>query len=182
MRMFRGLSLAATLCVLVSGAAFAAAPPQLRNKNMTVNVTLQIMQRAPDGRTGSSQIQAQYVIYVSSVGRAFVRGSRSINNPNFNVTRTSDVSPGQNPSGQSEMREMRFEGGKLVGSFAFISGAARAVITFDSGYSSCNASVVFGRAGGAPIKWTGLDGRQYEVQSVTVANQTCTMRDGNPFS
>lgn len=182
MRRFRGVSLAALVLIGISSAALAAAPPQLRNKNVTVTVGLQIVQRAPDGRMATPQLQAQYIIYVSNVGRAFVRASRSINNPYFSAARSQEVAPGQNPSRDSETREMRFEGGKLVGSFAFISGAARAVIGFDSAYSSCNASVVFGRAGGAPIKWRGMDGVQYEVQSVGVTSQTCAVRDGNPFT
>lgn len=75
---------------------------------------------------------------------------------------------------------MRFDGGKLVGSFAFASGAAGGC-QFDSACSSCNASVIFGKAGGVPIKWRGLDGVLYQVQSVSVTGQTCTIRDGNPF-
>ena len=176
------LHLIALFCAVVSSTAFAAAPPQLRNKNVTVNVGLQIFQRAADGRTFAPQVQVQYVIYVSNAGRAFVRGTRSINLPNFNAARSQEVAPGQNASGDSETREMRFEGGKLVGTWAFISGAARAVVSFDSAYANCNASVVFGKQGGAPIKWRGFDGQQLEVQSVNVASQTCTIRAGNPFT
>jgi hypothetical protein len=170
----------ALFCAVVSSTAFAAAPPQLRNKHITVSTTLQINQRAPDGRAASPQIQTQHVVYVSAAGRAFVRATRSVNS--LSGGRTTEVGPGQSASGNAETREMRFEGGKLVGSFASVSGAARAVVSFDSAYSSCNASVIFGKQGGAPIKWHGLDGVLYEVQSVGVAGQTCTIRDGNPFT
>jgi hypothetical protein len=182
MRRVRRAYLAALVCIGSSTAAFAAAPPQLRNKNVTVNVGLQILQRMADGRTVAPQVQVQYVIYVSKAGRAFVRGTRSINLPSFSAARKQEVAPGQNPSGDAETREMRFESGKLVGSWAFISGAARAVVSFDSTYANCNANVVFGKAGGAPIKWRGFDGQQLEVQSVNVTSQTCTVRDGNPFT
>lgn len=174
--------LLAPLFVLVSGAAFAAAPPQLRNKNITVDTALQVMGRTADGRTVSPQIQTQHVIYVSSAGRAFVRATRRVNERAFAAGRTTEVEPGKSASGDAETRELRFENGKLVGSFAFVSGAARAVVSFDAAYSTCNASVTFGRAGGAPIKWTGLDGVVYEVQQVGVARQTCTLREGNPFA
>jgi hypothetical protein len=182
MRSFRGVCLTILLCIATSDAALSAAPPQLRNKNITVNVGLQVVQRTADGRTVAPQTQVQYVIYVSNAGRAFVRGTRSINLPSFSAARTQEVAPGQNPSRDSETREMRFEGGKLIGSFAFISGARRAVVSFDPAYANCNASVVFGKAGGTPIKWRGLDGQQLEVQSVNVTSQSCTIRDGNPFT
>lgn len=158
------------------------APPQLRNKSIVTRFVLQIQQRAPDGRFATPAINVGYTIYVSSAGRSFIRQSRSINNPYFSASRTTEAGPGQSQSGNSEQREMQFSGGKLVGNAAFISGAARMQIGFDPSYARCDVNIQFGKAGGAPIKWKGLDGVMYTVESVTPTGMTCTIQDGNAFS
>lgn len=178
----RSVCLSATLCLALAGTAEASAPPQLRNKNITVASTLKFVQRAPDGRIATPELESTYVIYVSGAGRSFIRGTRRIDNRYFSGSKSADLAPGQKDRDSGETREMQFEGGKLVGTAAFTSGAARMVVSFDPGYSRCTASIVFGKAGGAPIRLRGLDGVLYEVQSVAVTSQTCTIRDGNPFA
>jgi len=167
---------------MAGSAAAAPAPPQLRNKNITVSATYKFVHTGPDGRVRSPEVASRYVIYVSNTGRSFVRSTRSINNPNFNASQSVDIGPGQKHSDGGETREMQFEGGELVGTAGLISGAGRMVVSFDAGYAGCNARVIFGRAGGAPIKMRGLDGVIYEIQSVKVTSQTCAIRDGNPFA
>jgi hypothetical protein len=178
----RSVGLAAALSVALASAAVASAPPQLRNKNITVSSTLKFVQRAPDGRIATPEVESQYIIYVSGAGRSFVRGTRRIDNRYFSGSKSADVGPGEKDRDGGETREMQFENGKLVGTAAFTSGAARMVVSFDPGFSRCSASIVFGKAGGAPIRMRGLDGVLYEIQSVGVTSQTCTIRDGNPFA
>lgn len=165
-----------------SPAAAGPAPPQLRNKTVTVTSTLQFSQRAPDGRFASPTLQSRYTIYISSAGRAFVRGTRSINNPHFSASKSADIAPGQRHSDGTETREMQFEGGKLVGTAGFVSGAARMVVGFDPAYATCTARIVFGKAGGAPIRIKGLDGVLYEIMSVNVSRSDCAIAAGNAFA
>ena len=168
---------------LVGGSAAAApAPQQLRNKNITVSATFKFVHAGPDGRTRTPEVESQYLIYVGNSGRSFFRSTRRINNPNFSASQSVDVGPGQKHSDGGETREMQFEDGKLVGTTGLISGAGRMVVSFDAGYASCTSNIIFGKAGGAPIKMRGLDGVIYEVQSVRVTSQTCSVRDGNPFA
>lgn len=183
MRTLWSMGLAAV--VSMSGIACAAAgpaPPQLRNKSIITRFVLQVHQRAPDGRFANPAINVGYTVYVSSAGRSFIRQSRSINNPYFTASRTSEAGPGQSQSGNSETREMQFSGGRLIGNAAFISGAARMQIGFDPAYTRCDVSVQFGKAGGAPIRWKGLDGVLYTVESVTTTGNTCAIQDGNAFA
>lgn len=171
-----------TLIVSQAQAAAAPAPQQLRNKSIVTRFVLQIHQRAPDGRFANPAINVGYTVYVSSAGRSFIRQSRSINNPYFSAARTTEAGPGQSQSGNAETREMQFSGGKLIGNAAFISGAARMQIGFDPNYTRCDVNIQFGKAGGAAIKWKGLDGVLYTVESVTPTGLTCTIQDGNAFA
>lgn len=174
------MTIALISCIVQADAA--AAPPQLRNKSIVTRFTLQIHQRAPDGRFASPAINVGYTIYVSSAGRSFIRASRSINNPYISASRTTEAGPGQSQSGNSETREMQFSGGKLIGSVAFIRGAARMQVGFDPNYTRCDVSVQFGKIGGAPIQWKGLDGVMYTVESVTPTGMNCAIQDGNAFA
>lgn len=178
-------SIVGAAVALIAGMAQAAAgpaPPQLRNKTITVSAVLQFSQRAPDGRLASPTLQSRYIVYVSSAGRAFVRGTRSINNPYFSASKSADIAPGQRHSDGIETREMQFEGGKLVGTAGFVSGAARMVVGFDPAFATCTARIVFGKAGAAPIKIKGLDGVVYEIMSVNVSRSDCAIAAGNAFA
>lgn len=176
-----GLTAVALMAGIVQTEA-GPAPAQLRNKSIVTKFALQIRQHAPDGRVSTPVLNAGYTIYVSSAGRSFIRQSRSISNSYFSGSRTTESGPGQSQSGNSESREMQFSGGKLIGNVAFVSGAARMQIGFDPAYARCDVNVQFGKAGGAPIKWKGLDGVMYTVESVTPAGLTCTIQDGNAFA
>lgn len=178
---YTGLAILALIAGIVHADA-APAPPQLRNKSIVTKFALSIHQRAQDGRVSTPVVNVGYTIYVSSAGRSFIRASRSISNSYFSGSRTTEAGPGQSQSGNSEQREMQFSGGKLIGNAAFISGAARMQVGFDPGFTRCDVNIQFGKAGGAPIRWKGLDGVMYKVESVTPAGMTCTIQDGNAFS
>lgn len=183
MRALHSIALIAIASIFtIAQADAAAAPPQLRNKSIVTRFALSIHQRAPDGRVSTPVVNVGYTVYVSSAGRAFIRQSRSISNPYFSGSRTTEAGPGQSQSGNSETREMQFSGGKLIGNAAFISGAGRMQIGFDPSYARCDVSIQFGKAGGAPIKWKGLDGVMYTVEAVTPGGLTCTIQDGNAFA
>ena len=78
---------------------------------------------------------------------------------------------------------MHFEGGALLVDNPLIAGARRVSITFDVGYGSCNARVIFGREGGTgPIRQRSvLSGRRFEVVSIQTSAPSCSIMSGNVF-
>ena len=78
---------------------------------------------------------------------------------------------------------MHFEDGALLVDNPLIAGARRISITFDAGYGSCNARVIFGREGGTgPIRQRSvLSGRRFEVVSIQTSAPSCSITSGNVF-
>ncbi len=169
--------------VIVGPSLFAvssagAAPQQLYNKSVTVNWVESTLQKASDGSSRNPQINSTRIIYISSAGRLFVKGTRSINNRNYqgtkNTIRGPDGSSNAGPGGFS------FAGNQLIGTAVFDGGARRIAVSFDPGFSSCTANVVYGKSGSANQKWKSLDGTQtFELISVSVGAVGCSIREGN---
>jgi hypothetical protein len=56
-------------------------------------------------------------------------------------------------------------------------------ITFDPSYSSCSASVAYGRESGRAVTFTGLNGKTYTMEGKpSVSTVSCSIRQGNPFA
>lgn len=159
-----------------------AAPPQLLNKTVTLNWTVQSVQRDPDGRERQVTSNIQYVVYISSLGRLFERSSRSVNGR----TQGGEIDPGAGQTRMGEARGMRFEGNALVANRGYAgaggAGAMRAVATFDGSYSSCSVNVMHGKENGGVIKRKGIDGVVREYLSMTVTGTSCSIRNGNAFA
>lgn len=153
-----------------------AVPDALKNRTVTIGWTANNTLRAESGNVISRSVQVRRQIYISSAGRTFVRFEAN-SGP---MSRTKEFGPGESAGGRA--RELRFSGGKLVGSTEFASGAAQLVISFDAGYSGCSVDVTFGRSGGAPIRRRGLNGVMYELLKSEISGRTCGIRDGNVFA
>ena len=108
----------------------------------------------------------------------FVKGSRSINNRNFQGGNQTE----RGPDSGSAQGGFTFEGSQLIGTAVFDGGARRVAVSFDPGFSSCTANVVYGKSGSANQKWKGFDGVTNELMSVSVGAVGCSIRDGNPFA
>ena len=162
------------LCVLLLLPANAtAAPPQLYNKTITTTATVSVSARADDGTMATYPRVVRRTLYISSKGRVFSRVERQ-SGRNQTTTERSPDETGKN---------IRFEGNRLIGVLTFPSGAAQMVINFDTGFSSCSTSVLFGREGGQGIRFKGLNGKMYTQQGpFNVSGQSCSIRDGNPFA
>lgn len=159
----------------LTAAAFAgAAPKQLYNKSIIINWVEQVSERAADGRITTPTINSSRTVYVSSAGRLFVKGNRNINNRNFQGTKDIAIGPERSGGGS-----LSFQGDMLVGTAVFDGGARRVAASFSSDFSSCTASVVYGKSGGASAKWKGFDGVMREMISVNVGTVGCSLRDGN---
>jgi hypothetical protein len=52
---------------------------------------------------------------------------------------------------------------------------------FDSGFSSCTASVIEGHSAGT-IRRKGPNGVMYEISSATTSSPSCSIQSGNAFA
>jgi hypothetical protein len=146
-----------------------AAPSQLHNKSVVIAWSESIQEKNEAGQLLNTSLTRERIAYVSSVGRVFVRASQS----SRSAEKRNEFAPGA-PAGT-----LAFQGNSLVGTAVFAGFARRITVTFDAGFSSCSASVVYGKAGG-PQKWKSLDGKQtLEVQSISVGSASCSIREGN---
>ena len=143
-----------------STAALAAdAPPQLRNKTITVTFSL-------TGQAGTLGVQR--LIYVSNKGRIFVRSSRSTGNAGD----TKDVALGT----------YRYESGRIVGFFTMAQHANQLTVRFDPAFQSCDASLVFGKATGGAYRLTAPNGvTNVQDRPPAVSGVSCSIREGNPL-
>ena len=159
--------------LFLCGGSALAVPAQLYNKTVVVSATLSVTAVADDGSALNRPRTVQRTIYISNKGRLFVRVQRQ----------TGDRSTSADRGPEDTSKAFRFDGSKLVGVLQFPSGAAQMVISFDSAYSSCSHSIVFGREGGKPVRFKGLNGKMYTQQgSFNVSGLSCSIRDGNPFA
>jgi len=167
----RPLGIAVLFSLLVSVSA-AAAPVQLYNKTVVVSWSESIQEKTEDGRLLNTSLSRERLAYVSSAGRVFLRSTQNTRS----VQKRNDIAPGSSPG------SLAFQGNSMVGTAVFAGFARRITVTFDAGFSSCNATVIYGRAGG-PRTWKSLDGKYtLEVQSISVGSTNCSIRDGNVFA
>jgi hypothetical protein len=157
--------------------ASAEAPRQLYNKTVQASWSVSVAQTGPDGQKKNVAVAVYHTIYVSSSGRLFERGSRSTTKGK----KQTDNAPGSTTNAGGEATGLHFEGSRLVGNTAFAQGARRYVVSFDPGFSSCSVAVTFGREGGG-LKRRGIDGVMYTIDSMTASGESCSIREGNPFS
>jgi hypothetical protein len=158
-----------TAVVLLPGSALTCAtaanaenaPTQLYNKTITVSYSSTL-----NGGT----MAAQRVIYVSSKGRIFVRRERSYG--------------GASDSSDIPLGNYSYSGGRIVGFQPLLegSGAQQITISFDQSFSSCSASIRYGKSSGQPYQVRVPNGKTVSSDKApTVSGLSCTIKDGNPF-
>lgn len=172
----RGCAALAALAQSVVCANAGPAPKQLYNKSVVIHWVESTLQRAPDGSSRNPQINTTRTVYVSSAGRVFVKGTRSIKNRLYQGNKNT----ARGPEGGGGSGGLAFEGNQLVGTAVFDGGARRLSVSFDPSFSSCTANVVYGKSGSGNQKWKTLDGSQtFELISVSVGAVGCSIREGN---
>jgi hypothetical protein len=171
------LALACLVEGIPGAAVAAAAPAQLLNKTIVISWGRNVTEKRGDGTIINIHRDDTRQIYVSTVGRLFIRATGQTRR----LQRTRDVEPDANTTPEGR-RDMRFEGNRLVLTRAHYSGASQLTIDFGPGFTTCTMKVISGKEGGAPIVWRGLDGTPYEVISNTVTSSSCEIRDGNLFA
>ena len=163
------------LAALCSSAV--AAPRQLYNKSIEAGWTVSSVRTGSDGRAINWPIGVTHIVYISSTGRLFERGSRGTGGKR----RESENAPGAGRNAGGEATGLHFEGARLVGTTAFAQGARRWVVSFDPSFTSCSVKVVFGRDA-VGLSRRGVDGAVRRIDSISVSGETCSIREGNAFA
>ncbi len=166
---------AVILMASFSAPAFAGVPAEAMNKTITVSFNASGMAKGADGREKGFSTQVVRIIYVSTEGRLFMR-HRATGPRN---SRGGDFDPNDSRTGKGSFN---FQGNKLVGVIPYAAGARQITVVFDSGFSSCTASVIEGRGSGGIIRRKGPDGAMREISSGTTSSPSCSIRSGNAFA
>ena len=165
-------SFALTLLLGASATAARAAPPQLLNKTVNVEMSITAPAKSPDGTESIRVRQISRTIYVSSQGRLFQKVARRARRG----ASDSEFSP---DSGGG----VHFAGNKLVGVVRVMSGANMLTISFDPSFQSCTAEMVMGFEGNKPRVWKGLKGQTFiSTAKPSVSGISCSIREGNAFA
>jgi len=167
------IGVAAVATVVGLPASLLAAPQGMLNKTVSTAFEVSIPAKNSAGQNESTRRSMQKQWYISSAGRVFSRTARQAGR----VADTREVTPGSTEGAP------RVEGNTIVGTIGMISGAMRLVVSFDSTFSSCTASVIPGREGGRAITWKGMNGEIYTATGpVSVSTPSCSVQAGNAFA
>jgi hypothetical protein len=162
----------ASLFALLSASPALAgnAPKQFYNKTITIVWVESIRERTPDGRTLTPQTTQQRIIYISSLGRVFVRSKAQ----NRGAANQRDHAPENAKSGSISFHGSTMSGISMAGSLA-----RQLQASFDPSFSSCSANVTVGKSS-ETAHWTSVDGKtELMVDEVKVGAVTCAIADGN---
>ena len=162
----------------ICGAKDAAAIPRhLYGKSVVVTWSEDRIQR--DGGVGAFRpVTAAHnlSVYMSTAGRPFARMT--------NTTRAGSGSTERAPHSGGGRISTSFSGQTLVVIIGGTGNARRATITFSGDYAACTAQLVRAKpVGSAMFTSTSIiTGQLVETKSVTVRNQSCSIREGNVFA
>jgi hypothetical protein len=172
-RIFESICACAALIAITCTAEAASVPAAVYNKAISVSFVVSSNAVCDSGRAGGPR-QVQRTIYISSKGRIFSQTESRLGSAVETVQR----------SPEDTTMHFRFEGNRLIGvSTHFASGANQLVITSDSGFQTCTATMQFGRESGKVFKFRGVNGEMCTVTGApTTSTPSCSIRAGNPFA
>jgi hypothetical protein len=173
----RLLAVVALIALVAGAAAAAGVPAAAMNKTITISFTASGVGKTPDGQSKPFSTSVTRMIYVSTAGRLFMRHTATANQGR--ASRGGDFDPSDLRAGKGSFN---FQGGKLVGVIPYAGGARQIAATFDSGFSSCTASVIEGNAGTGSFKREGPDGVVREITNATASAPSCSIQSGNAFA
>lgn len=172
---FHHIAFAAAAILLCTSTASLAAPAGLLNKSIHISYGAFIPGRTADGRINRSGRKVSVTLYISSAGRIFFKG----------INRAGHFGRDFAAAPERTARGFHFAGSTLVGAHAspFANIAAQLRISFDGSFQTCNADVIVGGTGGAPISWIGLDGERYTATGhPNISDVSCSVENGNAFA
>jgi hypothetical protein len=147
----------------------SSAPPRLLNTSIKAAYTTRTTGHSDDGRTNTNPRLHELTIYVSSLGRIFVKHFTQNGR-----SKTSQIEPDQT---------FRFENEKMIGVFQGVSGAGELTIAFSPDFQSCNLSLISGTDNGKPKVWIGPDGHKWSTtEPIVFTPRTCSVTPGNALA
>jgi hypothetical protein len=159
-----------------------AAPQALYGKSVAVSWNETRSQRiGQDGAFKPVSIPYSVTFYVSAQGRLFTRTTaRGGSGAAFGSNDRVGTSGG---NGAGDARNATFSGNRLVQNTSFQGAGRHIEVTFDSGFSGCNAHVVTGMPRGAKtaVVRSIASGSNVEFESVSAGAASCSISSGNPF-
>jgi hypothetical protein len=160
------------LLATTAGGAFAAAvPAQMFGKTVNFTYTVSIPTKLPNGNIQTTSRTETRTIYISSSGHVFMRNERR-----NSANKSEKIEQGPDQASGS----VHYGNGALVGAVQHISGAYQFTIKFDSGFQSCNAEMIFGRAAGeSHSKWKSVGGKILESAGKPSVSTSCSVASGN---
>jgi len=160
------------LAAMLPGALHAA-PAGMLNKTVTVSYETSIPAKTLGGEPRNARRNVNKVMYISSAGRIFTRSVRRAA-PGGDTVETA-------PGGSDGAPHI--EGNTIVSTVKAFTGATRLVVSFDSSFSSCTATVISGRENGNFV-WKSLNkGETYIATGPTqVSTPSCSVQSGNAFA
>jgi hypothetical protein len=181
---FRSFAVMGALMVLSATAHAGSPPKELYGKSVAVAWTeTRSLRFESDQQVRYVTRSHQMNIYISSVGRPFVRlistgvgafNLHQLGNPGYRSSLT-EAAPGE-----AAAEHVDFEGRSIVVYRQFRSGARRIAIHVDG--TACKATIVNGREGGKNIQSSGDQGHGgVESLSIQVGSVSCSIREGNVF-
>jgi hypothetical protein len=181
----RSLASIAVLTLLSTVAHAGSAPKELYGKSISVAWSESITGRPGGDQTTRNWLSVYLMnIYISSVGRPFVRltmggagNSEKARGAHSAGNLSSSTAPDQ-PSSEATDR-VDFQGRSIVVYREFQSGARRIAIDWDG--AGCKASVINGRQAGKNIVQQSGGRGQFDVSSIQVGTVSCSVREGNVF-
>ena len=134
------------------------------------------------GQTSTSTAQMQLSVYVSDVGRPFVRSHRTLTTQKRGTeSKDIDTAPGGS-IGVSTASNVQFSGNAMTMTMAMDSGARRITVSFDGAFASCSANVINAKEGGrSMVIRSRYTGQNREVLSTNMSVNGCSVRSGNVF-
>ncbi len=169
------LSLAFALTAISAVPALAGAPAGALNKTITISFVSSGMSTSASGQQKGFNTSVQRIIYISSAGRLFMKHTAS----NGRAQRGGTFDPDNTSADHGG--SFTFQGNKLVGVISYAGGARQITATFDSGFSSCTASIIEGAVGGK-MQRKGPNGEMYTLTGVTTSQPSCSVQSGNAFA
>jgi hypothetical protein len=164
------LRLAIIAPAIMAAAQFCeAAPQQLLEKTVVLDGEATIVVQRNDGTVYTQKYGLNRIIYISKLGRIFSRTTTGASG--------STVKHEQAPGEKSDERRYRIEGSALVSRETVNGIYSDLVISFDPAFRTCTVSQKTSIVG--PQRDS--QGNTIQVTSITRANQTCAVREGNPF-
>jgi len=172
----------AIVALAMTSSGALAAPAQLYGRSVIVSWTEDRIQTTDSSAQPTSMTaSAQLSVYISAAGRPGSRVSMTVSNRRGTRTRSGNRDAVQ---GEGSARSFNFHGNTMSASMPRGSaGAMQISVTFDSGFQSCSAHVVTGKASGAQFTRVKsmITGTEHDFYSVKASGESCRVQDGNVF-